>query len=217
MDLHVWCLNKLIAFYDKIYGLVDEVSAMNVADLGFSKVFDIDMSKHVNGFDINIDIHNILMNMCTKYGLNIQKIDWNRLKTVCKAQRVVSSGTKSSCRPVTGIVLRSLILSPILFYNFINELNDGTEYTLNNFADDNQTAKNDWYTRHLCCHFRGTLIRWINGQTGMSWFQQRKMFKSYTWKKEEPHVPGQAGDKPMGKQLCRNGPMGYQRYWVDVL
>lgn len=74
MDLHVWCLNKLIAFYDKIYGLVDEVSAMNVADLGFSKVFDIDMSKHVNGFDINIDIHNILMNMCTKYGLNIQMV-----------------------------------------------------------------------------------------------------------------------------------------------
>lgn len=42
-------------------------------------------------------------------------------------QRVMSSGTKSGWMQITGGLSRGLILRPVLFNIFINDLNDGGE------------------------------------------------------------------------------------------
>lgn len=53
----------------------------------------------------------------------------------CQAQRVLSNGTKSSWKPNTNGVYQRLILGPIVLNIFINGVDNGTECTLNNFAD----------------------------------------------------------------------------------
>lgn len=48
---------------------------------------------------------------------------------------VVISSTKPGCRTITNVSLR-LILGPVLFNIFINELKDGTECANSKVADD---------------------------------------------------------------------------------
>ena len=117
------CINQLLSITHKIYKSFDEGFEIRGVFLDISKAFD---RVWHDGLIFKLQENGISgkLLLLLKYFLNSGK------------QRVVLNSQYSSCRDVNAGVAQGLILGPLLFLIYINDLPNGLKSNPKLFADD---------------------------------------------------------------------------------
>ena len=102
--------------------------AVDIAYLKFSKAFDA----------VSCNILRAKLMIYELHGRTIRKVE-NSLAH--QTQKMLMSGTKPSCQPVTSGVPQGPKLRPIRFNVCYNKLDDGTECTHSIFVDDTKVGR----------------------------------------------------------------------------
>src|SRR5580698_3227567 len=122
------CLTNLLEFFETVTKEVDQDNSVDLIYLDFAKAFDkvpyMSLSK-------KLECH----------GLNGLVLDWVKNWLCGRRQKVSISKESSSWQDATSGVSQGLVLGPVLFIIYINDLETGLLSKIGKFADDTKVIK----------------------------------------------------------------------------
>ena len=117
------CITQLLEFTEDVFEAVDNREDVDLIYLDFKKAFDKVPHKR-------------LLKKLRGYGIRGKIYSWIKEFLTNRRQRVVVNDQYSECKKVTSGIPQSLVLGPILFINFINDMPDVNVCCIKLYADD---------------------------------------------------------------------------------
>ena len=117
------CLTNLLQFLETVTDYIDRGYPVDVIYLNFQKDFD------------KVP-HRRLIHKLTAHGIGGKVLNWIRDWLSGREQRVVLLGSTSTWSPIKSGVPQGSVLGPVLFYIYINDIDDVVSSKILKFADD---------------------------------------------------------------------------------